>query len=118
YLAAHPGNHYGVGGPACRADPSATCVAGADRYTTSVDLAQRLFQSPPAAGLASAASFPDALSGGAAAARSGGPLILVPPRGSLPPPLASYLSSTRSLTGATVYGGDAAVAPEVLSEIG
>jgi len=39
YLAAHPGKHYAVGGPASAADPSATAVIGSDRYVTSTMVA-------------------------------------------------------------------------------
>src|SRR5664280_1662708 len=67
-----------------------TRLAGADRYGTAVAISQSGFlpQSPGgqfAAMVASGANFPDALAAGPVAASSGGPLLLVPQDGVLPP---------------------------------
>jgi hypothetical protein len=117
YLAAHPGTVVAVGGPACRADPEATCYAGADRYATAVALAEARFAAPRAIGVATGLSFPDALTGGVATAMAGGPLLLVPSSGALPASVASYLSSTPSIDAALVFGGDAAVDGTVAAEV-
>jgi putative cell wall-binding protein len=54
-----------------------TRLAGADRYATAAAISAASF-SPgvPVAYLATGASFPDALTGGAAAAKAGGPVLL------------------------------------------
>ncbi|MGH9062672.1 MAG: cell wall-binding repeat-containing protein [Acidimicrobiales bacterium] len=119
YLSAHPGSHYAVGGPAAAADPPATAVVGATRYDTSVDVARRFFTPAVVAGFASGTSFPDALSGGAHVGRLGGPVVLVPGSGLLPPSVVSWLSSAgSSITGGYVYGGTSAVGSDVYEEIG
>ena len=47
YLDAHPGQDYAIGGPAAQADPSATPLAGPDRYATAIaGRAERFFASP------------------------------------------------------------------------
>jgi hypothetical protein len=118
YAAAHSGAHYAVGGPACKADTSATCVMAGDRYSTAVAVAQRFFSSPITAGFASGRAFPDALSGGAQIGAQGGPLLLVPSSGALPSSLVGYLASTTSITTGDVYGGNAALDDDVVKEIG
>lgn len=55
-------------------------VAGRDRYSTSVAVSQREFPgTAPVVYIASGANYPDALSAGPAAAKSGGPLLLSTP---------------------------------------
>lgn len=55
-------------------------VAGADRYATAAAISAATFPAGvPIAYIATGRSFPDALSAGAAAARLGGPLLLVAP---------------------------------------
>lgn len=119
YLSSHPvSRSYAVGGPACAADPSAVCVSGASRYDTSVAVAEQFFRTPSAAGFASGAAFPDALSGGAALGGRGQPLVIVPPTGELPPRLVSYLAGQAStLTSGVVFGGVGAVDVVVYSEL-
>lgn len=51
-------------------------VEGADRYTTSIEVAQTFFGQPEYAVLAFAENFPDGLSGGVMAYKIGGPMIL------------------------------------------
>lgn len=118
YLASHPGlTRYAIGGPATHADPGATPFAGADRFTTSVLVAQRFFPTPTCVGLASAATFPDALSGGAVTATHGGPLLLVPATGTLPPALTSYLSAAAATaTAGWLFGGTSSVGSDVFTE--
>lgn len=59
--------------------PSGTVrLAGADRYSTSAAISSKSFGAPvPALFVATGQSFPDALAGGPAAARLGGPVLLV-----------------------------------------
>src|SRR5690606_18264388 len=53
-------------------------LAGADRYLTSADISAKSFAAPvDAVFVATGQSFPDALSGGPAAASLGGPVLLV-----------------------------------------
>ncbi len=119
YLATHPGDlRYAVGGPAAASDPVAQPFVGADRYATSVLVAQQFFNSPSAAGVASATSFPDALSGGPVAALAGGPIVLVPATGKLPSTTQGYLASIASsvLTG-WLFGGTNAVSTAIADQV-
>jgi len=117
YLAAHPGTHYAIGGPAAAADPSATAVIGSDRYLTATMVASKFFTTPLIAGFASGLAFPDALSGGANIGIHGGPLLLVPQSGALPPALNTYLVNTPSITSGLLYGGAVAVGNDVAAEL-
>ena len=76
YLSAHPGTIYAIGGPAATADPAATRLVGADRYTTATAVATRFFGAPSHVGVATGANYPDALTGGALVAAAGGPVLL------------------------------------------
>jgi hypothetical protein len=117
YLAAHPGAHLAVGGPACQADPSATCVAGANRYATSAMLASD-YPSPQATGVATGLNFPDALAAGPDMAAHGGPLLLVAPSGAMPSPVSAQLArEAPTVATGYIYGGTAAVSPGVGSEL-
>lgn len=113
YLA--PGmTRYAIGGPAAAADPDATKVVGVDRYETAVLVAKRFFGSGVATiGVASGASFADALAGGAHAAASHAPLLLLPPSGAIPVPVSIFLRDQSSPPSAYVYGGTAALDDDV-----
>lgn len=118
YVSAHPGTPiYAIGGPAATADPAAAALAGADRYATSVVVAQRFFSGPPVVGLASGLSFADALAGGVELGRAGGPILLVSPT-VLPDPVRTYLSSSPSVETINVYGGSAAISEDVVASAG
>ena len=52
-------------------------VAGADRYATAAAISAAFFPTAATVYVATGATFPDALSGGAAAARQGAPMLLV-----------------------------------------
>src|SRR5471032_2504633 len=95
YLTAHPGTVYAVGGPAVAADPAATPLQGADRYATAVAVANAIFSAPASVGVASGATFPDALSGGAYQAHAGGPILLTAPT-TLPAATGSYLTGAKA----------------------
>jgi hypothetical protein len=113
YLQAHPSaTRYAIGGPAAAADPSATPIAGRDRYETSRLVAQAFFAEPGGAAIASGVTYPDALSGGA---RTGGlaPLLLTDPT-ALTPGIRDYLAANRSsLELVAVFGGRAAISEAV-----
>ncbi|HEX2141552.1 MAG TPA: cell wall-binding repeat-containing protein, partial [Candidatus Limnocylindria bacterium] len=52
-------------------------IAGGDRYATAAKISQAHFSHASVAYVATGANFPDALSGGAAAGKDGGPILLV-----------------------------------------
>ncbi|HEY0870664.1 MAG TPA: cell wall-binding repeat-containing protein, partial [Acidothermaceae bacterium] len=118
YLAAHPGDkRYAIGGPAASADPGATAYVGADRFATSVAVAEAFFPAPGSIGLASGFTFPDALSGGSVAAMNHGPIVLVPSTGTLPVTVASYLATAKaSATAAWLFGGTSSVSADVFNQ--
>ena len=77
YVNAHgSAKRIAIGGAAAGADPNAEAIVGADRFDTSRKVASRFFSSPASVGIASGANYPDALSGGARAAKLGVPLLL------------------------------------------
>jgi putative cell wall-binding protein len=109
YLARHrPSTVYAIGGQAARAAPTATALAGADRYDTARIVARTLFANPTTVGIASGATFPDALAGGLHSARLAGPLLLTG-HTVLPVPTLTYLRDTPTITHAYLYGGTAAI---------
>jgi hypothetical protein len=118
YLRAHGGAHYAVGGPASRADPAATAIVGNDRWSTAVDVAQKFFASPPTVGFASGSVFADALAGGPFIASKAGPLLLVPPCGTVAQTVVSFLQGVASkVTTATLFGGAFAVGDDVVGQL-
>jgi putative cell wall-binding protein len=113
YLAAHPGSVFAIGGPAAKADPSATAVFGSDRFETAVDVAMKFFSGPTAVGVATGLSFPDALSGGALLGHVGAPLVLVSAT-SMPGSVTSYLASVKTtVTKGYLFGGTSTVSADV-----
>jgi secreted trypsin-like serine protease len=119
YLAAHGADtRYALGGPAASADPTATPLVGADRYETSVRVANQFFPSATTFGAADGMAFPDALAGGAHIGALGGPLLLVPPVAPLAPSLVAYLAGhSAAFTSGFLYGGPGAADPEILGEL-
>jgi putative cell wall-binding protein len=114
YLSAHRGEIFAVGGPAAAAAQGATRVAGANRYETAADVANKFFTVPSAVTVASGVSFADALRGGGS---MDGPLLLTDPSG-LAAPASTYLASVRtSLSTVTVVGGTNALQDPILSDI-
>ena len=103
-------------------------VHGADRYATSLKLANEFFGSRQAAiGIATGVNFPDALSGGALMGAVEGPLLLVNPAVGLSPADSAYLSQSHdTLSDAFVFGGynalsklvDAQAGPQVAGAAG
>ncbi|GAA2020234.1 hypothetical protein GCM10009839_16160 [Catenulispora yoronensis] len=114
---------FGVGGQAdtalTQAHVTHTGVAGSDRYQTSYLVAKTFFTAPDSVGLATGATFPDALSGGAFMSRISGPLLLVNPTTGLPSTQAQgWLSGLSSAIGnAYIFGGTAALGPNVATNI-
>lgn len=90
-------------------------LSGEDRYETAVDVSRHGWTSASTVFLTSGRAFPDALSGGAAAAHRDSPLLLTNPK-SLSAPTRSELVR---LSPATVYvlGGTAAVSGSVVSSV-
>jgi putative cell wall-binding protein len=118
YLGAHANDaRTALGGAAAAADPSATPVVGKDRFETSAKAAA-LVPSPTVVGIANGYAFPDALAGGAAIGGAGGPLLLVPPSGSLPAAVQSWCAAAKPGVGQVdVFGGQAAVADAVANAV-
>lgn len=121
YLAAHPGDtRYAIGGPlaAYGADPGAIPVYGQDLYETSAAVATTFFLGAGDLGVATGASFSDALAGGVFMA-SDGPVLLVAPSGPLPAATAAYMASRTQQPGGYVliFGGPLAVPQSVASAI-
>jgi hypothetical protein len=117
YLAAHPGTVYAVGGQAAKAYPAATTIVGDNRYDTSEMVATKFFTAPTNVGVASGATFADALSGGAYLAHLDGPLLLTAPA-SLSPPAGAYLGANAASTKtAFTFGGSAAISADTQSAI-
>jgi hypothetical protein len=120
YLNAHAGGtHYALGGPAAKADPSATPLVGDDRFWTAAGVAAQFFPTAATMGIATAMNFPDALAAGPDLAAKGAPLLLVSGSGALPEAVAVHLLWTTNVTTkAVVFGGTASVGDDVASQIG
>ncbi|HSI99153.1 MAG TPA: cell wall-binding repeat-containing protein [Patescibacteria group bacterium] len=91
-------------------------VAGANRYDTAAALSRSAF-SPgvPVAYVATGTSFPDALAGGPAAARTGGPMLLTTPN-ELPSATAAELARLKP-SKIVVLGGTSAVSAAVANRL-
>jgi hypothetical protein len=114
-----PAARYALGGPAAAADPGATPIIGIDRYATSALIASTFFAAPAVVGVANGVTGADALAAGVYVGLHGGPLLLVPPSGSLPPSIASYLSTTKAgVTTVSVFGGPVAVTQQLADLVG
>jgi hypothetical protein len=122
YLTAHPGGtHYALGGPAAKADPAATSLAGDDRFWTSEAVAGTFFQAATTVGVATGLNFPDALAAGPDLAAKGSPLLLVPGTGPVPDAILDDLfnrSFAGSSTNVVLFGGTASVSDDMASQLG
>jgi putative cell wall-binding protein len=119
FLAAHQGLPlFDIGGPAANANPNgATLIVGADRYETSVKVAQAFFTAPTGAGVATGVNFPDALTAGPYLVTLNWPMLLTDPN-TLPSTVSSYLSSIKpSVVAVNVFGGTAAVSDAVFNQL-
>ncbi|PRY12993.1 cell wall-binding repeat-containing protein [Kineococcus rhizosphaerae] len=90
-------------------------IAGADRYATAVAVADAFFPNPEGVVLTRGDTFPDALSGGAAAASSGVPVMITEP-GQLPAPVASWMAA-HTFAASLVVGGPDSVSPDVATAL-
>lgn len=91
-------------------------VAGSDRYTTAIEAAEEAFPGGTSTVfIATGLDYPDALSGGPAAAVADGPIILVQPN-AIPGSVAAYLNSVGP-SRIVVLGGPAAVSNSVAGEL-
>ena len=109
YLDAHPGAEViTIGALAAQALPGLPTIGSGDPVVTAIAVAERFHPTPTGLGLASAAAFPDGLSGGAHAGHTGIPLLLTPPD-HVPAPLAEHLATLTDIGRLTVYGGSAAI---------
>jgi putative cell wall-binding protein len=91
-------------------------LAGADRYATAAAVSSASFSAGvPVAYVATGANFPDALAAGAAAARRGGPVLLVT-SGNIPPATAAELARLKPAA-IKVVGGASIVSDGVLASL-
>jgi putative cell wall-binding protein len=121
YLTAHPGGtHYALGGPAAKADPAATPLAGDDRFWTAEAVSATFFETATTVGVVTGLNFPDALAAGPDLAAKGAPLLLVPGTGSLPDAVATELlgRSSAGSTNVILFGGTASVSDDMASQLG
>jgi len=92
-------------------------LGGADRYATAAAVSKRLFGADaPVAFIATAATFPDALTAGPAAAKLGGPLLLVQ-RNQIPSATVTELQRLRPRS-IVILGGSGAVSGAVGTQLG
>jgi uncharacterized delta-60 repeat protein len=111
------GTRYAVGGAAAAADPDAVPIVGNDRYATAAMVAQTFFLTPSGVGVATGASFADALSGGSRAAALSQPLLLTGPT-AVPTQTMSYLQSRAQwINNVDIFGGTAAISDAVAGEL-
>lgn len=105
-----------VGASAAHAYPWTFPLVGRDRYDTAVRVAREFFGPPREAFIATGTDFPDALSGGAAAALTGNPLLLTPATG-LPLVVSQFLDAASAATSFDIaIGGPPVVSDAVLAE--
>ena len=90
-------------------------IAGADRYQTAVQIAEKFFPDADGVVLTRGDTFPDALSGGAAAAAAALPLMLTEPT-ALPAPVATWLEG-KSFEASLVIGGTSSVSDAIATTL-
>ncbi|ACV05620.1 cell wall-binding repeat-containing protein [Kytococcus sedentarius] len=86
-------------------------LAGSDRYGTAVEIAKEFPAKSDFTGYATGMNWPDSLTGGAYAAKEGGPLLLTRPD-RLPPVVSDYVTANPT-TQNVIYGSEAAVSQNV-----
>lgn len=117
YLAEESRTAFAVGGPAAAAYPDAQPLVGESRFETGVLVAEQFFETTTVVGLATGGDFADALAGGAAVGRLGGPLLLVGQNAPLPESTGGYLEdNAESIDTAYVFGGVDAIGEDVVEE--
>ncbi|WP_374928741.1 cell wall-binding repeat-containing protein [Kytococcus sedentarius] len=86
-------------------------LAGSDRYGTAVEIAKQFPSKSDFTAYATGMNWPDSLTGGAHAAKEGGPLLLTRPD-RLPPVVSDYVAANPT-TQNVIYGSEAAVSQKV-----
>ncbi|MDA8441213.1 MAG: cell wall-binding repeat-containing protein [Peptococcaceae bacterium] len=89
-------------------------IGGADRYATSLAVAQYFNLTGQIVCVSTGSNYPDALAGSVYAAKHNAPIILA--HGSLPDQTVNYLKS-KNLTEAIIFGGDAAVSQSIEEQL-
>ena len=80
-------------------------------------MARQFFADPAAVGISDGLDYPDALAGGAHAAKAGAPLLLTDPS-TLPPVVRAELQAKKgTIAAGFVYGGTRAVSDNVLQQV-
>ncbi|MEZ0166613.1 cell wall-binding repeat-containing protein [Kineococcus sp. LSe6-4] len=92
-----------------------TRIAGATRYETAVDVAERFFPTPEGVVVTRGDTFPDALSGGAAAASAGVPVMITEPT-AVPAPVAQWMSE-HTFASSLVVGSPVSVSDQVAAVV-
>ena len=99
------------------ADATTRRLAGANRYETAVEVSKASFPDPVAAVfVASGADFADALAAGPAGGSLIGPVLLVPPNGTLPAVVARELDRLHP-TDIYVVGGTGAISTPMATQV-
>jgi hypothetical protein len=92
-------------------------ISGADRYETAVAIADRGLGNPSTAVLTTGLNFPDAVTGGAAAANAGAAVLLTAGT-SMAPPTAAYLAAHPAVQRVAVGGPAAQADPRAEKVVG
>lgn len=95
---------------------SVTRVSGPDRYATAAAISNSAFGAAQTVYVATGTNYPDALAGGAAAARGGVPILLVTATG-VPGPTANELARLRP-SHIVVMGGTGVISQSVVAQLG
>jgi len=124
YLSQHKAaDVWGTGGPAATAlyqdgDRPYYQVQGRDAVDTATTVARTFFHPPQVAGIATTASFHDAMSGGALLASAHGPILLSAKTG-LAPSVTNYLRANgASLRLVAILGGTTALPKPIATSVG
>ena len=99
---------------ALRPDAAVERLAGADRYVTSVAIAEKFFEDAPYITLATGVNFPDGLTGGALSGKIGAPLILTSEKH---PQAAKRYISENAIAGALIFGGENALGTGLVNSL-
>jgi hypothetical protein len=93
-------------------------LSGTDRYATAVAISSATFNAPPVqvVYIAIGTNFPDALAGGPAARKAGGPVLLIAP-GSIPQSVKDELTRLQPAN-IKVLGGPSVIPDSVVAELG
>lgn len=103
---------YAVGGPSAAAQDGDVDLIGDTRIETALLVAERFFDDPPVAGVATGFNFPDALTGGAQVGAYGGPMLLTD-GATLDDGVGDYLETLPDDATVFLYGGPNALSLSV-----